>query len=397
MRDEIAFFGGRPLFDKPIKIVRPVFPDVSTFIEPFREALAAGQVTNNCKWVQEFERVLTAKIGVPTIVFSNGQLALMAMIRAAGVESGEVIVPSFTFSATPHAVKWCGAEPVFADIRDDGSFSLDPDDVERKITPRTVAIMGVDPYGIACDYKGLEAVGKRHGIKVIFDSAPGFGTLVDGKLTGGYGDAQIFSFHATKAFATMEGGCLCTNDREIMERAKAIRNFGQVNGPDCNEPGMNAKMMEISALIGLEQLKNFDRVCAHRRRVVDMMSQGLSKLPGLRLGKAPANQEPIWLYLPVVVDEKLYGLNRDQICKALEAEGLEIRKYYSPACHLMTTYKKADRLPLPVSEATAQNVIALPVFNDLTDQECNNIITAFTELHAAAPRIVKAEALQATH
>jgi len=149
------------------------------------------------------------------------------MLRAAGIDNGEVIVPSFTFCATPHAVKWCGAEPVFAEIALDGSMCLDPNDVERKISSRTVAILGVDAYGIACDYTRLTELGRRHGLKVLFDSAPSFGTRLDGCLVGGFGDAQIFSFHATKPLTTMEGGGLCTRDGELFARALAIRNFGQ--------------------------------------------------------------------------------------------------------------------------------------------------------------------------
>src|SRR5262249_35908983 len=157
--------------------------------------LAAGQVTNNGPWVLEFERKLSEYLGVPTLVFCNGQIALMTMLRAAGIEAGEVIVPSFTFPATPHAVRWGGGQAVFVAIANDGSMCLDPEDVERKITPRTVAILGVDSYGIACDYAALTTIARRNGLKLLFDSAPSLGTRVDGRPIGGYGDAQIFSFH----------------------------------------------------------------------------------------------------------------------------------------------------------------------------------------------------------
>jgi dTDP-4-amino-4,6-dideoxygalactose transaminase len=209
MRNAIAAAGGPPIFEHPLRIVRPVFPDINEIFAPFQAALASGQVTNGGCWVLEFERRLSEYLGVPTLVFCNGQMALMTMLRAAGVEGGEVIVPSFTFAATPHAVRWCGAEPVFADIAANGSVCLDPDDVERQITPKTVAILGVDAYGIACDYTRLTEIGRRNGLRVVFDSAPSFGARVGGSLVGGFGDAQIFSFHATKAFTTMEGGCLC--------------------------------------------------------------------------------------------------------------------------------------------------------------------------------------------
>src|SRR6201982_3185220 len=200
MRNSVAAVDGPPIFERPLQIVRPLFPNVHSFLEPFQAALASGQVTNGGHWVLEFERQLSAYLGVPTLVFCNGQMALMTMLRAAGIERGEVIVPSFTFAATPHAVRWCGAEPVFADIAADGSLCLDPNDVERKITPETVAILGVDAYGIACDYTALAETGQRKGLRVLIDSAPAFGTLVKGHPVGGFGDAQIFSFHATKAF-----------------------------------------------------------------------------------------------------------------------------------------------------------------------------------------------------
>jgi dTDP-4-amino-4,6-dideoxy-D-glucose transaminase len=387
MRDAIAVLGGPPLFERPLQIVRPTFPDLGQFIVPFEAALASGQVTNNGRWVVEFERQLSKYLGVPTLVFCNGQMALMTMLRAAGIKSGEVIVPSFTFAATPHAVRWSGAEPIFADIAADGSMCIDPEDVERKITPRTVAILGVDAYGIACDYIALSEIGRRNGLKVLFDSAPSFGTRVAGRLVGGFSDAQIFSFHATKAFTTMEGGCLCTHDKEILERAKAIRNFGQKAGGDCEEPGINAKLTEICALIGVEQLKTFEHMSAVRRRAVSRMREQLSSVPGLTIARAPSHQDPIWLYLPVLIDRHEFGLDRDTLAAVLEKENLFVRKYYSPPCHHMAAYRTADDQALPHTEASAYTVLALPVYNNMSMDECDRIAQAFVEVHAAAPRL----------
>jgi dTDP-4-amino-4,6-dideoxy-D-glucose transaminase len=390
MRDAIAAVGSAPIFERPLQIVRPIFPDIGKFLAPFQAALASGQVTNGGRWVGEFESQLSEYLGVPTLVFCNGQMALMTMLRAAGVERGEVIVPSFTFSATPHAVRWCGAEPIFAEITANGSLCLDPDDVERKITPRTVAILGVDAYGIACDYARLTEIGRRNGLKVLFDSAPSFGTRVEGNLVGGFADAQIFSFHATKAFTTMEGGCLCTHDTEIFARAMAIRNFGQLADGDCDEPGINAKLTEVCALIGIEQLKTFEQAACTRRRAVARMREGLSRLPGLTVATAPANQEPIWLYLPVLVDENEFGLDRDAVAAALAKENLHVRKYYSPPCHHMGAYRASHDVPLPRTEATAYSVLALPVYNDMTEDECDGIVEAFIEVRHAAPSIRRA-------
>jgi dTDP-4-amino-4,6-dideoxyglucose len=386
MRDVIAAAGRPPIFERPLQIVRPIFPDVSSFIAPFRAALAAGQVTNGGYWTVEFERQLSEYLGVRTLVFCNGQTALMTMLRAAGIQDGEVIVPSFTFSATPHAVRWCGAEPVFADIEANGTMCIDPDEVETRISPRTVAILGVDAYGIACDYARLSEIGRRNGLKVLFDSAPSFGTRVDGKPVGGFGDAQIFSFHATKAFTTMEGGCLCTRDDGIYERAKAIRNFGQLAGGDCDEPGLNGKLSEVCALIGIEQLKTFEQAAETRRRAVARIREGLSSLPGLNVATASHNQDPIWLYLPVVVDEHHFGLDRDTLAAALEKENLYVRKYYSPPCHQMSAYRNDHNLSLPRTEACAYAVLALPVYNDMTESECDGIVRAFLKVHDAALR-----------
>jgi dTDP-4-amino-4,6-dideoxyglucose len=387
LRDKVAVLGGSPLFKQPLQIVRPSFPSLESFLPAFRAAMATGQVTNNGRWVLEFEKKLSDYLGVPTAVFCNGQIAMMTMLRAAGVEGGEVIVPSFTFPATPHAVHWCGATPVFADIAKDGSMCLDPNDVERKITSRTVAILGVDVYGIACDYVALSEVGRRKGLRVLFDSAPSFGTRVNGRPVGGFGDAQIFSFHATKAFATMEGGCLCSHDKELLGRAKEIRNFGQTEGGDSAEPGLNGKLTELCALIGLEQLKTFEQAARVRRGAVGRIRAGLEGIPGLELAQAPPNQDPIWLYLPVVIDQREFGLDRDQVARAFEKENLFVRKYYSPPAHHLSAYRTANELSLPHTEAAAYNVIALPIYNDMTDEECDGIVQLFLEVHRAANEI----------
>jgi dTDP-4-amino-4,6-dideoxygalactose transaminase len=355
----------------------------------FEKALETGQVTNNSRWVVEFEARLSEYLGVPTLVFCNGQIGMMAMLRAAGISGGEVIVPSFTFSATPHAVKWVGAEPIFADILDDMTMRLDPDDVERRITNRTVAILAVDAYGVASDYPSLARVAQRHKLKFLVDSAPSFGTRINGQLVGGCADAQMFSFHATKAFATMEGGCVCSHDPELLGRVKAMRNFGQVDGADCHEPGLNGKMLEISAIIGIEQLKTFEHAIATRRQAVDRMRIRLSRIPGLFVGQEPAGVESNWLYLPVVVDAGKFGMDREALASALEQHNVFVRKYYSPPCHHMTAYSAQREVKLEVTERVAYNVIALPVYNDMTDEECDLIVSAIQCVRQSAQNRTK--------
>lgn len=365
-----------PVFDKPLEIVRPVFPPLEDLLPQFRTALAAGQVTNHGCHVAAFERCLEKYLGVPALAFVNGQIALMVMLRAAGLTGGEVIVPAMTFSATAHAVVWAGCTPVFADCLDDMSFTIDPADVERRITPETRAILAVDPYGIACDRDALIAIGRRHSLKVLFDSAPSFGTRVDGRPVGHNGDAHIFSFHATKAFNTMEGGCLASPDAHLIEEARALRNFGQRDG-DCPSAGLNGKMMEICALMGIAQLATFDEAARTRRRAAERISAGLSGLRGLAVGRAPPGQEPVWLYLPVVLSPQVLGCDRDEVVRRLERENLRVRKYYSPACHQLAVYRRMRAQPvLPVAERLSDNVVALPIYNTMTDDECDGVVEA---------------------
>lgn len=182
----------------------------------------------------------------------------------------------------------------------------------------------------------------------------------------------------------MEGGCLCSHEEGIIERARAIRNFGQGADGDCREPGINGKLTEICALIGIEQLKTFDQAAERRRNAVRRMRDGLEGIPGLTVGAVPPNQDPIWLYLPVIIDVRAFGVDRDRAATLLEKHGLDVRKYYSPPCHHMSAYGTAYGQQLPVTEHTAYNVLALPVYNDMTDNECDGIVLAMHETHRMA-------------
>jgi len=387
-----TILGGARLSERPLNIVRPTFPRLERFADRFQAALASGVVTNQGPYVREFETALAHYMSVPGVVAcNNGQSALLVMLRAAGIDEGEVIVPSYTFSATPHAVRWCGATPVFADC-DERTFCIDSVDVERRITPRTRAILAVDVYGIACDYAALDAIGKRHGLKVLYDSAPSFGTRVGGRPVGAFGDAQSFSFHATKAFATMEGGCVASRDEGLLRRAAELRNFGQSRGTDCDEPGINAKMTEVCALIGLEQLGSFGAAVRRRGEVAARYRRGLAKLPGIRLAEPPSIQEPVWLYFPVIIAKAEFGLDREEVFRALAAENLHVRKYFDIPCHHLTAYAGAKRESLPRAEAAAYHVVALPVYNDMTDEEADHFVRAFERIHRHAARVAQAVA-----
>lgn len=366
-----------------LPIVRPTHPPLDAFSFRFNHALKTGQVTNGGEYVEQFEAALRHELGVPTLAFSSGQAALMTMLAAAGiVEGDEVICPAFTFVATPAAIAWAGGLPVFADI-DPRTLSLDPRDVRRRISPRTKAILAVDPYGICCEYNALTTLAHEHGIKLLIDSAAAFGSTYQSQQTGGFGDAQIFSFHATKAFSTMEGGALCSRYPLIIERAAQIRNFGQDDEGGCAIPGINGKMMEVCALVGLEQLEGWSETRTRRKSNAALLHHELTRaaVPGVSIPRAPAGVDPIWLYRPIVISAPIFGKTRDEVAAGMQDRGVMVRKYYSPPCHWMRAFQPSHALP--ATEITSLGVLALPVYNDMTMAEATRIADTLKEVQCA--------------
>lgn len=383
----LGVFGGAPLSESPIAPFRPCFPDLDEFINPFSSALKSGLVTNNGSSVQEFEKKLEDYFDAPVAVFNNGQSALMIMLRAAGVRSGEVIVPSYTFAGTAHAVSWCGATPVFCDLENHRSLTMSASQVEKLINDKTVAILGVDVHGIACDYKQLDRLGKRYDIPVLYDSAQAFGTRVDNQVIGAKGQAQMFSFHATKSFSTMEGGCIVSRDPELMARARTLRNFGQETNTDCFEPGQNGKMLEICALIGIGQLKSFEEAARHRVDIAKYIIKNISTVNGINLPEVPGNQVPVWFNFPIIVDEDIFGLTRDELVRALQAENIEVRKYFETPCHKFSCYATTADRAFPHTDYLSSRVASLPIYSDLRESECDTIIQAIADIGAQAAQV----------
>lgn len=338
-------------------------------------------VTNDGPAVREFEAALTAHLGVETICFSSGMAALVAMLMVEGVAGKEVICPSLTFCATPHAIRMAGGKVVFADI-DPVTLTLDPVDMEEKVTPSTRAVIGVDVYGICCDYDALREATlnsrkmRRYDgyLPVMYDSAPAFGSLVYGKPTAGHGSAQIFSFHATKPFSVGgEGGALSSVESHFIEEAKKIRNFG-IPG----SVGFNGKMQEVNALIGLEQMKSLYKLLPVRTAAQTALHAALHRIPGLTCIVPPIHQVPIWAYYPILIDEVEFGMSRDAMMTALERRGIMTRRYY-PAMHLDDSYT-AERTSLPVTERVSSQVIALPIYNNMSEYEVDRISVAVREI-----------------
>jgi dTDP-4-amino-4,6-dideoxygalactose transaminase len=382
-----AILGSRPAFDEVRNIVRPVLPELSTFEADFRTALRSGQVTNNSRFVVEFEQRMAAYLGVPhALAFCNGEAALTIMLNVNGLE-GEIVVPSYTFSGTVHAAIWNNLTPVFADI-DRRTFTIDPASVEARIGPKTAAILAAPVYGNACDNDALQAIADRRGIPLYYDSASGFGCTYRGRRLGGFGRAEIFSFHATKVFATMEGGALTTVDPAFAEKVRQLRSFGQAGLVDCATAGINGKMMEVAALVGMRMLDTFDDVIAHRLSIADEYVRRLSVIPGLTVQQVPAGNLSTRLYMAIVVNREVFGLTADEIVEALRAENIVGRRFLDPPVHRMSYYRQRfGEVSLPVTEFIAANAVALPLYSDMTMDEVARITAAVRQLQGAAPEV----------
>lgn len=355
-----------------IPTVRPRLPELAAISDKFGRTLYQGNVTNGGEHVRRFERKLSEYLRAPTLAFNNGQTALMAMLMAFGVGPGdEVLMPSFTFCGTAAAVRALGAVPVFCEV-DPVRLTIDPSGIAARVTPTTRAILGVDVYGICCDYAALEKIADYYTIPLLFDSAPAFGSMVNAFPTGTFGDAQIFSFHATKPFSTMEGGALCSKHEWAVEKAKRIRDFGQDEAREVTDVGLNGKMIEVSALVGIENLKDW-REYRHKRTLrAFTYGHRLNQIEGLRTTPTPQDQWPIWTYMPAFVEPE-FGKTRDEVLAVLHSKNVMARKYYQ-ACHLMKPYANGQRLP--VTEQLVEQVIALPFWADMTDDEMQRVIDA---------------------
>lgn len=358
----LAIFGGKPRFAEPLHVGRPNIGNREALLNRLNAMLDRGWLTNNGPLVQEFEAQLATYLGVGHVIcMCNATIALEIATRALGL-SGEVIVPSFTFVATAHALQWQETTPVFCDV-DPHTHNLDPARVEELITPRTTGIIGVHVWGRACDVEALQAIAGRHGLRLMFDAAHAFGCSSRGQMIGGFGEAEVFSFHATKFFNTFEGGAVATNNDELAARIRLMKNFGFAGYDNVIYVGTNGKMNEASAAMGLTGLESLGHFVDVNRRNYHAYREGLAGLPGITLIEYPTEEKLNYQYVVVEVDEAAAGLSRDRLVEVLHAENVLARRYFFPGCHEMEPYRSYfphARLQLPETEKLVQRVMLLP-------------------------------------
>lgn len=372
---DLAIFGGAPAFDRTIHVGRPNIGDRDRLLARINAMLDRRWLSNRGPLVIEFEQQIQAFLGVKhCIAVTNGTIALELAIRALDL-SGEVIVPSFTFIATAHALAWAGLTPVFVDI-DPDTHNLDPAAVARAITPRTSAILGVHVWGRPCDVEALEALARQHDLKLFFDAAHAFGCSANGHMIGRFGSAEVFSFHATKFFNTFEGGAITTDDDALARRLRLMKNFGFTGYDQVSELGTNGKMSEVAAAMGLTGLESIHEFIATNRRNYDTYRAALGAVPGLKLIGYDAGERNNYQYIVVEVDEGQAAISRDELVDVLHAENILARRYFYPGCHQMEPYRSqyphaGERLP--VTEWLSGRVMALPTGQSVSEDDIRRI------------------------
>lgn len=361
---------------RDILVTSPLLPNLDEFYDLLKEIWNSKWITNNGSFHAKLEEALCVYLKVPFIsLFTNGTLPLLTALQALRI-SGEVITTPYTFVATTHAIWWNGCKPVFVDI-DPSNCGIDPEKIEAAITPYTTAIMPVHCYGKPCDMDRIQAIAEKYGLKVIYDAAHAFGVEVNGESVLNYGDMATLSFHATKVFNTAEGGALVVRDVETKNRVDYLKNFGFAGETEIVAPGINGKMDEIRAVLGLLNLKQVDEAIEKRHQVAIYYRNALRDVRGIRFFDDIQGVKHNYSYFPIFVDAKDYGMTRDELYLKMKSHGVLGRRYFYPLISNLGIYKglpSASKENLPVANKVAEEVICLPMHHGLDEEVLEKVI-----------------------
>ena len=376
-----AVEGGSPVFEARFRFIQPTLPSLDRVLAHYHSAYAEGLITNS-DLVARLEAAAAARLGVNHIIaVSSCTSGLIMVLRALGL-SGEVILPSFTFFATGHAVLWNGLRPVFADC-DRQTWTIDPVDVERKITERTSAILAVHLYGNPCDIEALASIASRHRLKLIFDAAHAFGSQYGGRPIGQFGDAEVFSLSPTKLLVAGEGGLVATNDRTLARLIRAARNYGDLGAYDCEVLGLNARMSEFHAALALAGLEMVDAKVRRHNEIAANYTALLASVRGLSFQTVSPHHTCAYKDYSVLVDHESCGLSRDQLAQALLAENIETKKYFYPPLHkqkLYAEYYDTERDGLSLTNRISGGILSLPIYESMPETTVERIAFAIQRI-----------------
>jgi len=373
--NNLALFGGAPAFDQKLYVGCPNMGERTGFLTRINAILDRKWLTNDGVYLQEFEKRVAAIVGAKhCIAVSSGTTALEIAIRATELV-GEVIIPSFTFVALAHALQWQEITPVFCDV-ERSTCNIDPREVERLITPRTAGIIGVHLWGRPCDVEALTQIADHHGLKLLFDASHAFGCSYKGRMLGHFGLAEIFSFHATKFVSSGEGGAVMTNDDELAKKVRLMRNFGFIDYDTVDYIGINGKMNEMSAALGLTSLESMDDFIEVNKQNYEQYIRELKTTPGISFLTYDGKEKCNFQYIVFMINEKTAQISRDQLLEILWKENIIARRYFFPGCHRMEPYKSLPaykNLKLPQTETISNQILCLPTGTAVTEQDITKI------------------------
>ena len=378
--EELGIFGGPPLFSHKLHVGRPNIGDRGALLEQINDILDRRWLTNDGPYLQQFEKHICELTGVKhCVAVCNATIGLEILAKAIGL-SGEVIVPSFTFAATAHALRWLGITPVFCDI-DPSTHNIDPRQAEKLITGRTSGIIGVHLWGRPCDMDALVDLAQQHGLTLIFDAAHALGCSYKGRMIGGFGDAEIFSFHATKFINTFEGGAVVTNSDNLAAKLRLMRNFGFTGLDTVACLGTNGKMNEVCAAMGLNSIASIGTFIEINRRHYDQYRRQMAIVPGVSVALYNEGEKNNYQYIVLQIEKETTGLSRDILEKILWAENVLARRYFYPGCHRMEPYRTEQPTAptrLPNTQWLAERIICLPTGSAVTSNDVASICALFS-------------------
>ena len=389
MSEKPAVLGGKPAFKETLPIVKPpIKAIIERTLLDYRQILESGMLTN-FDYVQRLEKAVANYIGVNyCIATANCTSALMLTLKALNIKDGEVLIPSFTFPATAHAVKWNNLKIRLVDC-DPYTFNIDVANLQEKVTNNSRVIMPVHVFGNPCDIKAISEFAQDPDLRVMYDAAHAFGAKYNGVNIGQFGDAEVFSGSPTKVFTTVEGGLVTTDNAEIADKVKIGRNYGHHGNYDCEIPGLSARMSELHAALGLNLLPRVVLGIERRNNVAEKYKEGLRKLPGISFQEITANCTSSYKDFAILISKEKFGLSRDELVFCLEKENVMTRTYFYPPLHMQTCYPelRANDKAFPNTTYTARNIVCLPMFSDLTDEQVEGVAKAITKIHEHAEEI----------
>ncbi|MCX6742710.1 MAG: DegT/DnrJ/EryC1/StrS family aminotransferase [Candidatus Parcubacteria bacterium] len=368
--------------DKPILVTRPLLPPLEEFYEYLKDIWDSKWLTNNGKYHQALEKALCEYLGVKYIsLFANGTLALVTALQALRI-TGEVITTPYSFVASTHSLWWNNIKPVFVDI-EPHSFNLDPNKIEAAITRHTTAILPVHVYGNPCNVYRIKKIADTYGLKVIYDACHTFGVTINDIPVLNFGDLSVMSFHATKVYTTFEGGAIVCHDEDTKKRIDNLKNFGFSSETSVVAPGINAKMNEVQAAMGVLQLKYVDQAIAKRKKITGRYREGLKDIAGLTYLDDFPGVRHCYSYFPILIDKNKFRKTRDEVYEELKRNNIYCRRYFYPLISQFPTYcglESAQAGKMPIAEKTTQAVLCLPLFPDLAENNVNQIINLLKEV-----------------